>query len=480
MPVLNRPISGGGEIEGIEYTGTAREDIKKNEMCYLQCTKPLPVENSESNAVSFSSNVLDWCQLDENRVLYIDSLYDSRLDSYEVYLNIATINKDEDKRVSPFLNRSSYLFAMEAPGDTALVKLNVPNEDICLVKLGNSLYFFDIDKVNNMSLLFSTTYSTQPNARAYDTYSFKQIIAVDYDGYINDGTFYDFYEFRKNTSSNMFSIDYCKVIIKTKEVIRERVVDRELMYSSSISNLIPAPDKQSNVYYVINYTTNSSAKTTTINIDSIRVPKIGSTNNAYIASVRQFTVPRVCNYFSYTVNGNRIYINSLFAQSTSTTLDVYTNILEIVQNYKIISLDGLSSAIGLKVAPKASYAISCSSYVMYNNSLNLLFSYITTDNVTRYIMSCTVFGNNYVSDIESINDSGLSVRSFKPLVVDDCVYYCCEANDSDYTAYCKIIQMPYDIHLLKDTLLYYEKYVGLAKDNYTVGQQATIIHPTTK
>lgn len=71
MPILNRPIGSGGEIEGIKYSGTAQSNIKKNDLCACVCGTSYPNDRN-NNAKMFDSWVIEWLQIDSDTVVYLN------------------------------------------------------------------------------------------------------------------------------------------------------------------------------------------------------------------------------------------------------------------------------------------------------------------------------------------------------------------------------------------------------------------------
>lgn len=488
MPILNRPMGGNNKIEGTEYTGTAREDIKKNDLCYVQGGFGLNAGNS--TITTWNMLCFSWVELDENRVLIVDV---SEYRTNKLMAIILQFNDGEDKLTNPFVNKTSrtiydyFPYDFNNPKQYALTQLDFPDREIFAFVYGTDVYFMEIiDKTKETVFLSKGSLSSTTETISY----YRDIFPVPYK-YINNNSTYSYLYIYVNGSENKiyaqrYNHNANGSLIDTVSISTDLLSSNE----NQLLKVFLLPNGQ---YMAV--MTSVGTSTTFFLFYLITLDEI--TYNPIAISL----LP----YSNISISG--IYINFSCYYKDSKIVLVGN---EQSSPYTFIVAQYLLSNVNAKVVGGETVEINCR---------KLLQSEINLSHTAGYtpLQCCLIHGNylaffisankDYTTEAEkgltcltvvlgggtvtlsgtnriTIYSSATTIRNTKmvsnafPIVRNDMIYALYVTDENSFPVLnCATIQTPAVICPAIFENYFNLSQVGLAKSDYKVGELATIIHP---
>lgn len=485
MPILNRPSSSSDEIEGIEYSGTTQQDIEKNELCYVQGG-----ENIAKGNISFLNQEFlgySYIQLDEDRLAIIMIKKLTSTSNPELTVRLCSFNDSEDKVTNPFINHVTTQiyanFVYDEKYSYSIVKLDIPDREICVFKYGIDVYFFEIiNKTENVIFLFR---SSSDSVNPLTTY-YTEMFPVPYKFVTNDTT-YNYIDFCFTGSQQLYITKYSFASSNGKLLATNQIF---ITIGAGSNHQLLKVIQLSEYEYIacVAYTGGGSTAKTVIafyliNMDENTYNPLNSTIIPSGTSVSDFTASALMqNLFCY-------YQENMFTikGNLSTNINLQKMLIfNIIKTKQKISISGGAKIYAIAQPEIALSATFSGNYYIYQHCIihgNYFSSIIFTD--PRYIslearnMNNLSIVTDYYETLLVVRDKDVikTVQSVIPLVRKNMVYYFYMFTTQ---LYCGLLQVDASIYKAQWNNIFNFKQIGLAKDNYTKGETATIIHPTTK
>lgn len=491
MPILNRPVNSSDEIEGIEYSGETQSDIKKNELCYVQGGA-----NIDIGSISFLNQEFfgySYVQLDEDRlaIIMIKKLTSTSNPSLDIRL--CSFNDGEDKVTNPFINHVTTTlyanFVYNEKYSYSIVKLDIPDREICVFKYGVEVYFFEIiNKTENVVFLFkSTSNSVVPLSTSY-----TEMFPVPYK-FVTDDTTYNYIDFCFTGSTQLYITKYSFASSNGKLLNSNQIF---ITIGNGSDHQLLKVIQLSEYEYIacVAYTGGGSTAKTAITFYLINMDK-NTYNPLSTSQLRDgvssyFTASALMtNFFCY-------YQENMFVikGAVSTNLN-----LSKLFTFNVVKTNGdigatIQNEIYVISKPEESLsAIYTGEFNLYQHCIihgNYFASISVSEMGSRYELKIGLRnidrmlpGDDYSQRILLIVDKTKikTVQSVIPLVRKNMVYFFyMSVPSSIQLLYCGLLQVDASIYKAQWNNIFNLKQIGLAKDNYAKGETATIIHPTTK
>lgn len=488
MPLLNRPnLIVGDSIKGKTLTGRTENNLSKNELCYPYVIETMWSNTDENNIIE-NALISSWQKTKDNRILLIYCTKNNE-NKYTLCARFFIPNITNQNALLKLDNNITILIEDFPYNETYgynFVKLNNPNREIYLFRYGTSAYIIEIQNKTDIVLI------TQNELPIFtdDFFNLKATDDVEINGFhdeYNDDISFKFICSWVNNNATIqygLNIKIVSYIISSNGELTslDRAGRQGLTSIDSFIGTISAPiDMKAKVpqniafYFVL-----FKAKTDTNNNKFIFIPvsiqsnyKFNGLGNEIKFDLSLYSSDAVIepdirynmynNYLSISCLSyfNNKYYSSLFAFYISTSN------ISPTKTYAYQSLPSpINNILGVST--------------MFDNGL---FTILSGNNTAyKFMIDFNLGERIYHNNIITHNLSLIyNVRVNHPVTIDNnCFFLINSKSDSSILTEYIGIQIPAKIinSENKDIVHITSNNIYLSTDNYNVGDNATIVHPT--